>query len=108
MSINCLLQLDSAQSHTNKYGLIPLGLLSSRRNLTTKSFLFQDLIRPKERAYSGLQNKPGVELFGQVFIMRLHQEYGVVVGGSPDITKSSGGYSSYFERFGGYFRYLLL
>jgi hypothetical protein len=62
---------------------------------------YQDSPRSNERTYRGLQNKPGAKPFGQVFIKILRREHGVIVGGSSDITKSSRGFSSYFESLGG-------
>ena len=50
-------------------------LLCLEPNLTTKQFLFHVLFRPKERARSGLQIKPGVEALRQVFIKILPGEY---------------------------------
>jgi hypothetical protein len=40
--------------------------------------------------YLGLQNKPRVKPFGQVFIKILPWEHRVVMGGIPDISKVVG------------------
>ena len=43
--------------------------------------MYEDLRRPKERAYSGLQNEPGVKPSGRLFVKLLAWEHRVVVGG---------------------------
>jgi hypothetical protein len=50
-----------------RFKRVPIGPLYSRLNFDAELFSSQDLHRLKEISYSGLQIKPRVKPFGQLF-----------------------------------------
>jgi hypothetical protein len=69
--------------------------------LLLKDSCIKDLPKLKERAYLGLQHKPGFILFGQAFVEILPWEYEVVAGGILDISKVMGGNLAISKDMGG-------